>query len=74
MSTIMETSDVRNGGGNDPGVSYQLGEHRICIDFLYEEATTAPNVPSALFDMCKVLNQQLDEIQFVDHTKKTIDL
>jgi hypothetical protein len=57
MSTMMEISDVGNGGGDDPGVSYQLGAHRIRIDFSYEEAATAPNVLSALFDMCKVLNQ-----------------
>jgi hypothetical protein len=74
MSTMMEISDVGNGGGDDPGLSYQLGEHRIRIDFAYEEAATAPNVPSALFDMCKVLNQQLDEIQFVDHSKQVIEL
>jgi hypothetical protein len=74
MSTMMEISDVGNGGGDDLGLSYQLGEHRICINFSYEEAATAPNVPSALFDMCKVLNQQLDEIQFVDHSKQVIEL
>jgi hypothetical protein len=38
MSTMMEISDAGNGGGDDPGVSYQLREHRIQIDFSYEEA------------------------------------
>jgi hypothetical protein len=42
MSTMMEISDVGNGGGDDPGVSYhQPGEHRIHIDFSYEEAAVA---------------------------------
>jgi hypothetical protein len=72
MSTMIEISDV--GSGDDPGVAYQLGDHRIHIDISYEEGAMAPNVPSVLFDMCKVLNQQIGEIQFVDHTKKTIDL
>jgi hypothetical protein len=56
MLTMMEISDVGYGGGDNPGVSYELGEHRIHINFSYDEAATAPNVPSALFDKSTKFN------------------
>jgi hypothetical protein len=74
MSTMMDITDADNGGGNAPPESYKLGEHRIRIDFSYEAATTAPNAPSALFELCKVMNQQIDDIQFADHSRNPIAL
>jgi hypothetical protein len=74
MPTMMQLSDVGHGGGDDPGASYHLGEHRIRIDFSYAEGASAPNVPSTLFDICQVLNQQIDDIQILDHSKTIIDL
>jgi hypothetical protein len=74
MLTMMDIADADNGGGNAPGESYKLGEHRIHIDFSYAAAATAPNSPSALFQLCKVLNQQINNIQFANHSRNIIAL
>jgi hypothetical protein len=72
--TMAPSSDGNHCGDNDPPASYQLGEHRICLDFSYTDADTAPNVPAALFEICKLWKHKIDDIQFVDHAGDVIEL
>jgi hypothetical protein len=72
--TMAPSSDGDNRGDDDPPASYHLGEHRIRLDFSYTDTDIAPNVPAALFDICKLWKQKIDDIQFVDHAGEVIEL
>jgi hypothetical protein len=54
--------------------AFRLGEHRIRLDFSYFESATAPNVPSALFEIFTVWKHSLSDMVFVDHGGYDIDL
>jgi hypothetical protein len=58
MPTIAPPSDGNNNGPGDPPNSYQLGEHRIRLDFSYSEVDRAPNVPVALFEIVSFGNRK----------------
>jgi hypothetical protein len=58
----------------DPHSAFRLGEHCIRLDFSYFESATAPNVPSALFEIFKVWKQNLSDMVFVDHGGYEIDV
>jgi hypothetical protein len=58
----------------DPRDAFRLGKHRIRLDFSYFEGATAPNVPSALFEIFTVWKQNLSDVIFVDHGGYDIDL
>jgi hypothetical protein len=72
--TMAPSSDGDIRGDDDPPASYHLGEHQIRLDFSYIDADTAPNVPAALFEICKLWKQKIDDIQFVNHAGHVIEL
>jgi hypothetical protein len=71
---MVPSSDGDNGGGDDPPASFKLGEHRICLDFSYTDTDNVLNVPAALFEICKMWKQCIDDIQFVGHAGKVIEM
>jgi hypothetical protein len=73
-TTMAPSSDGDNGGDDDPPASFKLGEHRIRLDFLYTDTDNVPNVPAALFEICKMWKQRIDDIQFVDHAGEVIEM
>jgi hypothetical protein len=71
---MTKPSDNDNRDKDDPPASYKLGEHRIRLDFSYTDTDNVPNVPVALFEICKLWKQQTDDITFVDHAGKVIEM
>jgi hypothetical protein len=57
--TMALSSDGDNRGDDDPPASYQLGEHRIRLDFSYTDADTAPQCVDRAGDVIKLDNWPL---------------
>jgi hypothetical protein len=62
MPTMTITTGDAQMVDTDPHDAFRLGEHRIRLDFSYFESATAPNVPSALFEIFTVWKHNLSDV------------